>query len=305
MLRTPDEITRQIQALDEVMEITRLAIEKNPLHPDAIVMRDMLQEDIRSKDELIRELEKSLSYYRQHTLKLSFLTDATSLPVHAMNDILSAFSTFVKTAHTIINHKEKNIPLYFRSTYYGSFGLLLTTDPSNALFDDVDEQMGVVFDALNTAISDSGDAEALKTDIQKILKKDKKSLNRLRLLFEKMTKNKYGINFEWLSTDNRSHRANIPLEKSIKVYEMLSTAIDSKEEEIEIAGTVKALDLTDNTFKIKVSKEIYTIKVGSDQTQQIKSLIDEEIRCKVLEEKRFNTITEKEDLNYTLIEIYS
>lgn len=301
MLRLPDVITKQIQELDSIIESTKQSIQENYNHPHTKAMEFILEQDIEQKERLMIELQESLAYYRQHAIKLSFVTDLASMPIHIIGDVLSSFSIFLKGVNSIINGNERAIPLYLRNTFHGSFGLLLSTNPSDKLIEDTDKQMSVAFEAIMTVISDYENKNCLKEDIQKILKHDKKSLSRLKNLFEKFSKSEYAINIEWIDTYKNTKKVHIPYEKSISIYEMLSETYKDKDEDILLSGTVIAIDIKDLVFKILSNKDPYKIKMSKNDIGTIKNLLEKNHTFKVKKTIVFNEITEKEENQYELI----
>lgn len=303
MLRLPDVITRQIQELDSIIESTKQAINENYNHPHTKAMEFMLEQDIEQKDRLLAELQESLAYYRQHAIKLSFMTDLASMPIHIIGEVLSSLSTFLKGVNSVINKNERAIPLYLRNTFHGSFGLLLSTNPSDKLIEDTDKQMSLAFEAINTVVSDSQNKTALKDDIQRVLKHDKKSLSRLKNLFEKLAKSEYGVSIEWVDTHMSSKKVTIAHDRSVAIYDMLSETANGEEEEISVSGTVIAIDIRDLIFKVVSHKETITVKMNKDDIGKIKELIDKSHTFIVAKTVTFNEVTEKEENKYTLLRI--
>lgn len=313
MLRRPEIITSQLLELDNIIQSTKEAIKKNYNHPETKAMEFMLEQDKMQRAELIKELEESLAFYRQHTIKLSFLTDAGAVSIEAMGKLFKTLSKFFNSTHIAINKREQPVPLYLRGTYLGSFGLLLSSETEEKLFSDIEKQFEVGFEALSLMLSQSNlddVKEQIKQKLHKLFNLDKNSkkysqiLNAMVKVFESISQSEYSISLEWINTNKKTKKITIPREKSKLIEKMINSAFEEIEEDIVLTGKIVAIDLETKTIKLKYKEKdknkIISISIKDSQRDMVVDKLDTTQSIKLLKITKYDTIKEQNTFSYEL-----
>jgi len=311
MIRTPDVITKQIQELNSMISSTKKAIQDNLNDPQTSAMEFMIEQANEQKARLEKEIEESLAHYKQNTLKLAFDTELARMPVHIVADILKSLDSLFDTISGALGIHDKFPTIELRTVYHGSFGLLMSTKPTDKLFlDDIDRQIDVVFQSFESLLSDNA------SSVTELLNHNKKALSKLKSMIDKIENSGYDIKLEWIDTQKRKRDFLLPHDKSTVISKILNDAIEEITKDIIIKdGKIVAIDFDTKTIKIKYTKK-YKTKSGKEKTKKptltikiqdrhkeaMLDKLDKIVNVKLFEKSIYNSITEKIDTKYEFVE---
>ncbi|MEZ4927570.1 MAG: hypothetical protein R3A50_14920 [Saprospiraceae bacterium] len=301
--RKPEIVTREIQDLDKmILSSSELLFQ----FPKDDLLRLNIEQLEHRKSELLKELEISLEFYGQHSLKYVFKSISDKIKLETLLGSLNTFKSLIdKTFEKVTGGKNNNLPIYFNTVFSGSYGIQLSTPFEEKLLDHdyekaIDETLKVVG---NLLVTDEGQLdEALNNHFGD----DRKLISKYALFFKRIHESNEPVKIEWSSPiSKQSREVTIEPEKAQFIHTFFSKKQIS-EETIELLGILKGLSLI--RYRVEFvndieGKEYITAKFDESLSEEVIDSIDKYVIAQFNVSIKYNEAQDKEEKQYRLISI--
>ncbi|MBO0592866.1 hypothetical protein I2486_15785 [Cellulophaga sp. E16_2] len=302
-MRFPEIITREIQNLDKIILSSIELLNQFPT--DDILRLNVEQSEFR-KSELLIELEKSLEYYGQHSLKYIFQDIQDKIKLETLIDGLNSFKGLIdKTFEKVTNGKQNHLPVYFNTVFSGSYGIQLSTPFEEKILDhDFEKAIGETIEIVSDLISSSEDK--IKETLQKDFGHNRTLLNKYSLFFKKIYQSNEPVRIEWKSPISNSKKEIIIEPEKAKFLHSYFSQNDKTEETIELIGILKGLSLL--RFRVEFlkdvkGKEVITAQFDEKLSEEVKDSLDKYVIAQFSVKIKYNELKDQEERKYELISI--
>lgn len=302
-MRFPEIITREIQNLDKIILSSIELLNQFP--KDDILRLNVEQSEFR-KSELLIELETSLQYYGQHSLKYIFQDIQDKIKLETLIDGLNSFKGLIdKTFEKVTKGKHNHLPVYFNTVFSGSYGIQLSTPFEEKLLDhDFEKAIGETIGIVSNLILSSEDQ--IKETLQRDFGENRTLLNKYSLFFKKIHQSNEPIRIEWKSPiTNTKKEIVVEPEKAKFLYSYFSQNDETKET-IELIGILKGLSLlrfSVEFLKDVEGKEVITAKFDEKLSEEVKDSLDRYVIAQFSVAIKYNEVKDQEERKYELISI--
>jgi hypothetical protein len=302
-MRFPEIITREIQNLDKIILSSRELLKQ--FTNDNILRLNIEQAEHR-KSELILELDTSLEYYGQHSLKYIFQGIQDKIKLETLIDGLNSFKGLIdKTFEKVTKGKSNHLPVYFNTVFSGSYGIQLSTPFEEKLLDHdfekaIGETIGIVSDLI------SADENQIKETLQKDFGDNRTLLNKYSLFFKKIHQSNEPVKIEWNSPISNTKKEVIVEPEKAKFLHSYFSQNDETQETIELLGILKGLSLL--RFRVEFlkdveGKEVITAKFDEKLSEEVKDSLDRYVIAQFSVTIKYNEVKDQEERKYELITI--
>jgi hypothetical protein len=302
-MRFPEIITREIQNLDKIILSSIDLLNQFP--SDDILRLNVEQSEFR-KSELLIELEISLEYYGQHSLKYIFQDIQDKIKLETLIDGLNSFKGLIdKTFEKVTNGKNNHLPVYFNTVFSGSYGIQLSTPFEEKFLDhDFEKAIGETIGIVSDLISSSEDK--IKETLQKDFGDNRTLLNKYSLFFKKIHQSNEPIRIEWKSPITNIKKEIVVEPEKAKFLHSYFSQNDETKETIELIGILKGLSLlrfTVEFLKDVEGKEVITAKFDEKLSEEVKDSLDRYVIAQFSVIVKYNELKDQEERKYELISI--
>lgn len=272
---------------------------------DNILRLNVEQSDFRKKN-LIEELDKSLQYFGQHSIKYIFKDVQEKIALDILIENLSSFKELIdKTLEKVTLGKNNYLPVFFNTVFSGSYGIQLSTPFEPKLLDHDYEK------AINETVKIITDLVVANEDqLKEILRKDfgdnRKLLNKYSLFFKKLQLANKKVEIVWTSPNtNESKLVEIEPSKAKILYSAFSQK-EKSEETVQLIGILKGLSLI--RYKVEFvtdpdGNEFITAKFDDRLSEEIIDSIDKYVFAEFKVRIEYNEIRDEEEKKYELISL--
>lgn len=302
-MRIPEIITREIQNLDKII---LSSIELLNQFPNDDILRLNVEQSEFRKNELVTELEKSLEYYGQHSLKYIFQDIQDKIKLETLIDDLNSFKGLIdKTFEKVTNGKNNHLPVYFNTVFSGSYGIQLSTPFEEKILDhDFEKAIGETIGIVSDLISSSEDK--IKETLQKDFGENRTLLNKYSLFFKKIHQSNEPVRIEWKSPISASKKEITIEPEKAKFLHSYFSQNNEGEETIELIGILKGLSLLKyraEFLKDVEGKEVITAGFDEKLSEEVKDSLDRYVIAQFKVKIKYNELKNQEERKYELVSI--
>lgn len=302
--RIPDLI------IDEIRDLNRLIITIKNVYkksPEDFLLK-LLEEEYSNLNTLKIELKEASQKHRSHLLEYAF-DNVINLKV--MSDCLSNINEVI---YDTIRHLWQKVDIQFNfqlvGVLTGSFSALLSTCPEEDMFDNLySESFDFFFDTINELNNHPDDTNKIAIYIKEKFRNNTDLVSKYQKLFENIKNSKKSVTFKWNNLEMKPRNVRVENQKASILSYLLKKRPEIKEEEIELLGTIKAIDLLDSKLgfiqeAIKdFPKKIKGIKFTADLVDDIKEHFDTPCTCLFEKTTKYNEVTGGEKIYWKLLHI--
>lgn len=302
-MRLPEIITREIQNLDKIILSSNELLKQ--FTKDDILRLNVEQAEHR-KNELIIELDASLEFYGQHSIKYIFQGIQDKIKLETLIDSLSSFKGLIdKTFEKVTKGKNNHLPVYFNTVFSGSYGIQLSTPFEEKLLDHdfenaISETIGIVSDLI------SADENQIKETLQNEFGDNRTLLNKYSLFFKKIHQSNEPVKIEWNSPITNSKKEVVVEPEKAKFLYSYFSQNNETQETIELIGILKGLSLIRyrvEFLKDVEGKEVITAKFDEKLSEEVKDSLDRYVIAQFSVTIKYNEVKDQEERKYELISI--
>lgn len=302
-MRLPEIITREIQNLDKIILSSKELLME--FTEDDILRLNIEQAAFR-KNELLVELDASLEYYGQHSLKYIFQGIQDKIKLETLIDGLNSFKGLIdKTFEKVTKGKNNHLPVYFNTVFSGSYGIQLSTPFEEKLLEhDFEKAIGETLEIVSNLIT--SDENQIKETLQKHFGDNRTLLNKYSIFFKKIHQSNESVKIEWNSPVSNLRKEVVVEPKKAKFLYSYFNQNDETQETIELLGILKGLSLIRyrvEFLKDVEGKDVITAKFNENLSEEVKDSLDRYIIAQFYVTIKYNELKDQEEKKYELISI--
>jgi len=301
--RKPEIVTREIQDLDKMILSSNELLLQFP--KDDLLRLNVEQLEYR-KSELLKELETSLEYFGQHSLKYVFQSISNKIKLETLLGSLNTFKSLIdKTFEKVTGGKNNNLPIYFNTVFSGSYGIQLSTPFEGKLLDHdyekaIEKTLVVIGDLLVT------EEEQLDEALKMHFGDDRKLISKYSLFFKRIHESNEPVKIEWSSPISKQKKEVIIEPEKAKFIHNFFSKKEVSEETIELLGILKGLSLI--RYRVEFVKDVegkgyITAKFDESLSEEVIDSIDKYVIAQFNVSIKYNEAQDKEEKQYRLISL--
>lgn len=275
-------------------------------HPSDNLVAILIQQDEQRKKRLLKELERSYSYYRYHHFIYAIKT-TDKVEISNLSHLLTSLNGVVNATCNSISANIKSISLYFDTVIQSSFGVLLSTDWDTELIDSsIERTFNKFFDIAGNLQDTVGFANE---EVFALFDNNKNLMQKFRTFYLGIANYESSISLSWGGfLQNQKRHSTIDRQEALQIYKKLVDLESPICEDVKVSGSIQGISLIDQSLQfVPHKKEGARIKLAFDKRfeEYVKPLLGEvaEIIYRIsteYDEQNDRMITSKE-----LIEIVS
>ncbi len=300
--RKPDIIQNEIQETKSIIiEINRY-IQK---YPDDNALHTTLKQETKQLELLTAEFKESLVYYRHSVVECAFEREDGQLPLSVLSEVMSSMQELInQTASFMFGKKRQTVPLYLRTTYHGSFGLLLSSDRNAKLLNNKQEEsLETVFLIIDKMLN--CDSQGLHKLVSDELKGSKKLANKYAKLFDSISNSQNNVKLTY-SSDNKSHYSKITHSRSAQLRDKLIEKTSEKTVKT-FECVVKGVSLLSHRIELLTTQNQNTTKINAQYDKKmddiVKNTLDKQVVAMFELVTEYNEATDSEIKLWKMLEI--